>query len=176
MKKPWQTADELKPSFFARPALKVAEDLVRCTLVAQQGNNFIFTDIYETGAYEGGKITARREGMNDGPGTIFLMPYRGNLFLNIATGNNGIASCVQIRGLIATVKSKRLELLGPGKLTKHLGISREIDSQPLGEKSNLWILPYKGYPGVGFVMSDPKKVKDKGMSENCLAYFRTELE
>ena len=46
------------------------------------------------------------------PGTIFIMPFRGHYFLNMATDKKGKPSCVLIRQV--SVNEKMLD--GPGKV------------------------------------------------------------
>ncbi len=128
----------LNAMFFARPAAEVARDLIGRTLVVadRAADRFLRVVITTVAAHEGGKPTTARRGMIYIPGTIFIMRYRGLLFLNIATGAEGEASCVFIRGGIV-VGSTNEVLDGPAKLTKRLGVGQALDGKPLGDEMRI---------------------------------------
>src|SRR3990172_6883186 len=84
-------------TFFNRDARTVAKDLLGRILVRESERGLTAGRIVETGAFEGDEGRKAREGMSYAPGTIYVMPFRGNYFLNIATGRKGEPSCVEIR-------------------------------------------------------------------------------
>ena len=51
--------------------------------------------------------------------------------LNIVTGKEGVPAAVLIRGVG--------EHVGPGRLTKALGIDRSFDGQPATRRAGLWL-------------------------------------
>jgi 3-methyladenine DNA glycosylase Mpg len=153
---------KINRDFFARNALEVAKELVGKRLVREVKGSKIELVITEISAHEGGSPTQARNGMNYAPGRIFLMPFRGRLFLNIATDHAGMPSCVFIRKG-ADITGKQIILLdGPAKLTKHLRIFERMDGELLN--SELFVED-------SFV--DPKLVAagDCGTAENCLGCF-----
>jgi len=148
--------------FFARSALQVAKELAGKKLVRDANGSRIELVITEVSAHEGGTPTQARNGMNYAPGRIFLMPFRGRLFLNIATDHAGTPSCVFIRKGADITGERVLLLDGPAKLTKHLRIHQKMDGDSLD--SELFV-------DDSFV--DPKLVIDgeRGTAENCVGCF-----
>jgi 3-methyladenine DNA glycosylase Mpg len=150
--------------FFARTAPQVARDLVGNRLVRNIDDRKIEVVITEVMAHEGGTPIQARAGMEYAPGKIFLMPYRGRLFLNIATDAAGIASCVFIRtGIDITDPDNPVVLDGPAKLTKHLCIGAKMDGDSLNASLHV---------EAAFV--DPKLVSAGpcGTAENCVGCYR----
>jgi 3-methyladenine DNA glycosylase Mpg len=150
-------------AFFARTALQVARDLVGNRLVRTVGGKKIEVVITEVMAHEGGTPTQARAGMEYAPGKIFLMPYRGLLFLNIATNAVGVASCVFIRTGIDISNPDHLVVLdGPAKLTKHLRITSGMDGDSLNAELH-----------VEEAFVDPKRVHEgvRGTAENCVGCY-----
>jgi len=152
----------LGKDFFARGALSVARELVGKRLVRNVGGSTIEFVITEVSAHEGGTPTQARNGMGYAPGRIFLMPFRGRLFLNIATDHVGTPSCVFIRKGADITGERVLLLDGPAKLTKHLHIAEKMDGDALN--SELW---------VEDTFVDPKLVTpgERGTAENCIGSF-----
>jgi len=143
-------------NFFSRPSETVAIDLIGRTLERKWGRGYIEGVVKETGAYEGGNETPSRIGMKYSPGTLFLMPYRGSLFFNIATDREEYPSCVEIR----EVRFKNKIVTGPGAITKFLSLS-DLDGSVLGDKLRIAREPV-----------NPLLVKrTEGSSDNCLGYF-----
>jgi len=58
--------------------------------------------------------------------------------LNIVTGSEGVPAAVLIRGAGGHV--------GPGRVTKGLGIDRSFDGQPAGRRGGLWFEPGGAVP------------------------------
>ena len=126
----------LPRSFFSRPTLTVAQDLL--------GKEFIFGNfsgyITETEAYVGqgdpachaarGR-TKRTEVMFGPPGYSYVYFIYGMYHcLNFVTEPEGSAAAVLIRGL-QLIKPKPILLDGPGKLCRELGITREHNALDL---------------------------------------------
>jgi 3-methyladenine DNA glycosylase len=148
--------------FFARSALQVAKELAGKRLIRDANGSKIELVITEVSAHEGGTPIQARNGMNYAPGKIFLMPFRGRLFLNIATDHAGMPSCVFIKKG-ADITGERILLLdGPAKLTKHLRILQKMDGDLLNSEL---------YVDDSFV--DPKLVApgERGTAENCVGCF-----
>lgn len=125
------TDTRLKREFFDRDTVQVAQELL--------GKRLVFGPfaglITETEAYVGqddpachaarGK-TARNAVMFERAGLSYVyMIYGMYHCLNIVTENEGFPAAVLIRGLCLEKDEPGLHLDGPGKLCRHLGITRE---------------------------------------------------
>jgi DNA-3-methyladenine glycosylase len=130
----------LDSKFFDRPAEKVAHDLIGCRLNWRRGNKPESRIITETEAYTGpddlashaarGR-TKRTEAMFGPPGTFYIyFVYGMHWMLNVVTGPVGYPAAVLIRSVDGFV--------GPGRLTKALGISGSLNGQPATEVTGLW--------------------------------------
>ena len=133
----------LPSSFFDRPTLDVARDLLGCYLVRAHKSGLQRSMITETEAYDGpddlachaskGK-TSRTEIMFGPAGYIYVyFVYGMHWMLNIVTGPKNYPAAVLIRGLEG--------IPGPGRLTKKLSINGFINKKRLGRASGLWIEP-----------------------------------
>lgn len=143
--------------FFSRNAEEVAKDLLGRLLVRTSEKGTTAGMITETGAYEGGSETRQRQGMKYAAGEIFLMPFRGHYFFNIATGKKDYPSCVEIREL--DFYDRKVQ--GSGAIVNALCISKNLDGKMLGEELQILGL-------------SPEKIKIKrikGKGDNCLGYF-----
>ena len=124
----------LPKGFFSRTAGTVARHLVGKTVVCHPGPASVTAVIVEAEAFEdGADAGVIRKGMLYGPGVIFVMSHRGHLYLNVGTEAAGKASCVMVRSILV---GKEL-VKGPGKVSKRLGITLDLDGHLLGEKLEL---------------------------------------
>ena len=120
---------KLPSDFYHRPCLEVARDLVGKVLVC--GDKKL--RIAETEAYVGESDTAchahkgrtkRTEVMYMQAGTIYIyLCYGVHWLLNIVTGEEEQPEAVLIRACV--------DAEGPGKLTKHLGITGELNRESI---------------------------------------------
>lgn len=120
---------KLEYPFFQRDCLDVARDLVGKTLVHQTKNGTIRLRISETEAYCGENDTAchvskgrtpRTEVFFRDAGTLYVyLCYGMHWMLNIVTGEVDDPQAVLIRACA--------EAPGPGKLTKLLGVTGELN-------------------------------------------------
>ena len=123
--------------FFHRPCVEVARDLVGKVLV-MDGKRMRIT---ETEAYCGESDTAchaskgrtkRTEVMYMQAGTVYVyLCYGMHWMLNIVTGEVNHPEAVLIRAC--------MEATGPGKLTKALGITGELNRSSVVISDRLWI-------------------------------------
>ena len=143
--------------FFGRNSEEVARDLLGRYISRKSDGKIIVAEILQTGAYEGGNETDARQGMKYGPGNIFLLPYRGSLLLNFATGESGEPSCVEIRNVL----SSQGEIKGPGAVSNFLSLDKSLEGIMLGKELQIVGEPEKR-PGIK---------RTKGSPENCLGYF-----
>ena len=131
----------LGASFFDRPTLIVAEDLIGKFLVRSVSGKTVALMITETEAYDGfddkashasrGQ-TPRNTPMFGKPGTIYVyFTYGMHWMLNIVCGKKMYPAAVLIRGVEGIV--------GPARLTKALQIDKRLNTLPLSRKNGLWI-------------------------------------
>ena len=123
--------------FFHRPCLEVARDLVGKVLV-HEGKRL---RISETEAYCGESDTAchaskgrtkRTEVMYMDAGTVYIyLCYGMHWMLNIVTGEEEQPEAVLIRAC--------LEAPGPGKLTRMLGITGDLNRGSVVDSDVLWV-------------------------------------
>lgn len=121
--------ERLDYEFFHRPCLEVARDLVGKVLVHQTEEGVITLRISQTEAYCGEDDTAchahkgrtkRTEVMYDRAGTVYIyLCYGMHWLLNIVTGEPDHPEAVLIRACV--------EADGPGKLTKAMGITGNLN-------------------------------------------------
>jgi len=127
--------------FFHRPCLDVAKDLVGKVLVRNTPDGPLSLRISETEAYCGEADTAchahkgrtkRTEALYADAGTIYIyLCYGIHWLLNIVTGDIDDPQAVLIRACV--------DAPGPGKLTKALGITGELNQQHICCQDQLWI-------------------------------------
>mgnify|MGYP006276246805 CR=1 FL=1 len=132
----------LAASFFDRPADRVARDLLGATLGMRMADGRIVRHrIIETEAYlgahdlacHGSRGLTRRNATMFGPAGrwyVYLC-YGMHWMLNIVTGREGVPAAVLIRGAGAHV--------GPGRVTRALGIDGSFDGRLATRRGGLWI-------------------------------------
>lgn len=148
----------LGKSFFARPTLAIAQDLIGKFLVRRVGKLETAAMITETEAYDGHNDkashasrgeTARNRPMFGESGRFYVyFVYGMHEMLNIVTGPKGYPAAVLIRGarlrLVrlcsprAALPEQAEEIRGPGKLTKRLKIKRNLNGKMAIPESGLW--------------------------------------
>lgn len=127
----------LETTFFERPVLQVAPDLLGCTLHAPGGRGMIT----EVEAYDGEQDLACHASKGRTPRTdvmygpaghwyVYLV-YGMHYMLNVVTGDEGHPAAVLIR----TVEPYD----GPGKLTKALGVDMAFNGRKANKKTGLWL-------------------------------------
>lgn len=152
--------DSLNSSFFSRSAREVARYLIGRTMVRTVGGRRIEAVVTEVAAHEGGGGASRR-GMCYAPGTVFVMSFRGHLFLNIATGAEGEPSCVWIRGARITTDGTTVSASGPAVVARMLKITRDLDGQ---RPSDLWM---EGDPVAPQLIAE-----EHGAAGNCVGVYK----
>jgi DNA-3-methyladenine glycosylase len=132
----------LDAAFFARPADRVARDLLGARLaVRRPGGGVERHVVFETEAYLGAHdlachgargLTARNAVMFGPAGRWYVyLCYGLHWMLNIVTGPEGVPAAVLIRGVGTHV--------GPGRLTRALAIDRGFDGRPASPRAGLWL-------------------------------------
>jgi len=157
----------LPQSFYNRPTLQVAQDLLGCFLIRKHNLPLLAKEragvrykIVETEAYNGpydlashasrGR-TPRNEAMFGQPGTIYVyFTYGMHYMLNIVTEKENYPAAVLIRAVEPMNCNKNNNSLcvmryalcvnGPAKLTKALKIDKSFNGLPIyTKKHGLWI-------------------------------------
>lgn len=132
---------KLSNDFFDRPVQTVARELLGKYLVRKVDGKPVAYKIVETEAYDGdgdmachaarGK-TARNAPMFEKAGTIYVyFTYGMHWMLNIVCRESGFPAAVLIRGVEG--------ISGPARLTKALGIDKQLNGKTLGKNTGLWI-------------------------------------
>lgn len=140
----------LKRDFFEQDTLTVARELLGKYLVRTwKGSEYAYV-ITEVEAYDGFADKAshahRGETVRNAPmfghaGVWYIyLVYGMYNILNIVTGAHGYPAAVLIRGV--------REIVGPGRLTEKLHITRALNALPASRRSGLWI------EDRGFVVKD----------------------
>jgi DNA-3-methyladenine glycosylase len=131
----------LAAPFFDRPADRVARDLLGARLVVRDADGRLQRHVvFETEAYLGAHdlachgsqgMTPRNASMFGPAGRWYVyLCYGMHWMLNIVTGAEGQPAAVLIRGVGDHV--------GPGRLTKALGIDRSFDGRTASRRAGLW--------------------------------------
>lgn len=131
-------------SFYARPTLDVARDLLGCELWVKQGRSLIGGRLVEVEAYIGEEDpachahrgrTAKTETMYGAPGMAYVyFTYGNHWMLNFVTESRNFPAAVLIRGIepiegLAVMRRRRQVVRdydltnGPGKLTEAFGVT-----------------------------------------------------
>ena len=144
-----RTSYTLGPDFFDRPADRVARELLGAWLVVRGPDGRPTRHVvFETEAYlgahdlacHGSKGMTRRNAVMFGPAGrwyVYLC-YGMHWMLNIVTGAEGVPAAVLIRGAG--------DLVGPGRVTKGLGIDKSFDGLAATRRTGLWFEPGKPIP------------------------------
>lgn len=153
----------LKASFYRRGALEVAPELVGKWLCRQTEDGVMRVQITETEAYVGEDDTAchasrgrtpRTEVMYAAGGVAYIyLCYGIHHLLNIVTGEAESPEGVMIRAVEGAN--------GPGKLTRLLGITRDLNRENLVASKAFWVeddggvYSYSTAPRVGIDYAAP---------------------
>ncbi|MDP3785030.1 MAG: DNA-3-methyladenine glycosylase [bacterium] len=142
----------LKKSFFQKPTLGVARNLLGKILIRKFRRKLIKGIITETEAYCGPEDkashashgrTERTKVMFGEAGTIYVyLIYGMHYCLNIVTEEKNYPAAVLIRGVRINLpdgKAGNQELSGPGKVSKYFHIDKSLNAKKLGKKTGLWV-------------------------------------
>lgn len=132
----------LPADFFDRPADRVARDLLGAALIVRGADGGVTRHvIHEVEAYLGSHdlachgskgMTPRNAAMFGPAGRWYVyLCYGMHWMLNVVTGAPGVPAAVLIRGAG--------EFVGPGRLTRGLGIDRRFDGRPAARSAGLWL-------------------------------------
>jgi DNA-3-methyladenine glycosylase len=140
-------ATRLNPSFFARPVLEVASDLIGATLLVDgAGGRIVEVEAYhhtEPAAHSYRGLTPRNAVMFGPPGFAYVYRSYGiHWCLNFVCEAEGSASAILIRALEPLhgltkmqrrrgLTEERLLCSGPGRLAQALGITLAHNGLPL---------------------------------------------
>jgi len=136
-----RSSQTLLRAYFDRPADRVARDLLGAWLVVRAGDGRVRRHVvFETEAYlgahdlacHGSKGMTKRNAVMFGPAGhwyVYLC-YGMHWMLSIVTGAEGVPAAVLIRGVG--------ELVGPGRVTRGLGIDKAFDGRPAARTTGLW--------------------------------------
>ncbi|MEY3205910.1 MAG: hypothetical protein RLZZ21_2241 [Planctomycetota bacterium] len=136
-----RSSQPLPTAFFDRPADRVARELLGARLVVRAADGKLSRHVVcETEAYlgahdlacHGSKGMTKRNAVMFGPAGrwyVYLC-YGMHWMLNVVTGAKGVPAAVLIRGAGAFV--------GPGRVTRGLGIDKGFDGLAAARPTGLW--------------------------------------
>ncbi|HKU69587.1 MAG TPA: DNA-3-methyladenine glycosylase [Burkholderiales bacterium] len=135
---------------FDRPTLKVARDLLGKYIVRVHRGRRRAAMISEVEAYKGpadlaahtagGRRTARVEPLYGHGGTVYVyLCYGIHWLLNFSTAGHGKPEGVLIRGVLAGPEGAEKPVVGPGNVTRHLGIDKALYGADATRSSEIWI-------------------------------------
>jgi len=135
----------LTRSFYTKPTLKVAKELLGKYIVRKISNKNLEGKIIETEAYigpqdkashaYGGKITSRNRAEYLVGGHIYIYLVYGMYWqLNITTAEGGKPECVLIRALDLDKLAN-----GPGKVCRYLKLNKSFYGEDLTESKRIWL-------------------------------------
>ena len=147
----------LPKSFYDRPTLTVARELIGARLIRILNGVKLVGIISETEAYISQKdlachakagLTARTAVMFGGPGHAYVyFTYGNHWMLNTVTEREGFPAAVLIRAIqpiegveIMSARRSGRDTFGPGKLTQAMGITKSENGVDLTKTTHgLWI-------------------------------------
>lgn len=131
----------LPKAFYLRATRVVAKDLLGKYLVRRIGRNTTAYKIVEVEAYDGHHDKASHAHKGETPRTKIMFDEGGTFYiyfvygmwnmLNVVTGEERYPAAVLIRGVEGVI--------GPGKLTTKLNITRALNGKTITKRSGLWI-------------------------------------
>ena len=143
-------ARALPPSFFSRPAERVAPELIGSLLVRRRkGQPPLWGVVVETEAYSQAEPAChghrRRSASNETlfgpPGHFYVYVSHGvHHCVNVVTERADWANGVLLRAVSLPEGGER-RAAGPGLLARHFGIDRRHDALPAVPPSGLWLAP-----------------------------------
>jgi len=150
----------LRRSFFNRPTVTVARQLLGCYLVRRMGNRVIRVRIIETEAYVGPKDKASHASRGSTPRTQVMFGKAGCLYiylvygmyycLNVVTEREGYPAAVLIRSSVKLGPSSffvpygtkneqnGFEISGPGRVCRALKIDKRLHGEDSVVSRQLW--------------------------------------
>lgn len=148
---------KLNLDFYSRDVLLVAPELLGKSIILDINGSLSSYIIYETEAYRGiedlachaskGRTTRTEVMFHQGGKLYIYLIYGMYWMLNIVTGTENIPQAVLIRGI--------KDCLGPGRLTKKLGIDKSYYGESLITSKRIWLEdtgyrpPYSQTPRIG---------------------------
>lgn len=170
----------LKASFFNRPTVLVAKELLGKFLVRKHGKRIYALMITETEAYDGFKDrashahrgkTKRNYPMFGEAGRWYVyFTYGMHWMLNIVTGKKDYPAAVLIRAAaLVKISKNKFEIIrainGPARLTKFLHIDKRLSDKRADKKTGLWIedrgvkIGVKPFEGFGKLTAGKLRIK-----------------
>ncbi len=140
--------EKLSRSFYARPTLEVARDLLGKCLIRRLPSGLLVGEITEVEAYIGeddpachaahGR-TSRTEVMYGEAGHAYVYFVYGMYHcLNIVTERAGFPAAVLIRAVALDLKTN-IKSDGPGKLCQAFSITKQLNGVDLTTSNELWL-------------------------------------
>jgi DNA-3-methyladenine glycosylase len=149
----------LPRNFFEQDSLTVAQQLIGKVLTFRTTQGIIVeTEAYcgfDDPASHAARGKTPRSAVMFGPAGFSYVYFIYGMYhcLNIVTESEGYPAAILIRGLY--IPDQQLHLNGPGKLCRHLGITREHNQRDLIHEPDFYVsqthlhLPWQATPRIG---------------------------
>lgn len=136
-----QNRKVLEQTFFARPAVKVARELLGKHLVRRIGKTELAAMITEVEAYVGPHDLACHARFGRTPRTEVMYGAAGHWYVYLCYGIHWMLNVVtDAEDWPAAVLVRAAgEFIGPGKLTKGLKIGQRLNTLPATPSTGLWV-------------------------------------
>ncbi len=142
-------AKRLKRSFYTKPTLEVAEEILGKYLVRKYRGKEIKGKIIEVEAYLGpkdkashafsGKVTSRNKAAFYKGGFVYIYLVYGMYWqFNISTFKEGVPECILIRAL-DILREDISVASGPGKLCRYLKLDKTFYGEDLVLSDKIWL-------------------------------------
>ncbi len=134
----------LPREFFARPTVTVARELIGKYLVRAVGSSLLVARIVETEAYVGPQDKACHASKGRTPRTEVLFGPPGHAYVYLCYGMHELLNVVTEREEFpAAVLLRAIDLEGrlvdgPGRLTRALAVTRDLNRHDLTAGTDLW--------------------------------------
>jgi len=140
----------LERDAFNRPTLRVARDLLGKFIVRRRGTRRIEAMITEVEAYKGpqdrachaygGRRTPRVEPLYAEGGTVYVyLVYGMHWLLNFSTAGRDRPEGVLIRAILPHAGGRQTPIVGPGRVTRYLGIDKRLDGADATGSAQMWL-------------------------------------
>ena len=157
----------LERDAFNRPTLQVARNLLGKFIVRRRGARRIEAMITEVEAYKGpqdrachaygGRRTPRVEPLYAEGGTVYVyLVYGMHWLLNFSTAGRDRPEGVLIRAILPHADEKQKPIIGPGRVTRYLGVDKRLDGTDATGSAQMWLEDRGVHVPAGSVRRGPR--------------------
>jgi DNA-3-methyladenine glycosylase len=184
---------KLDYSFYDRPTVTVARDLLGKLLLRKSPDGLVSGLIVEVEAYLANNdeashsfsgIKNKNRTMFDSPGTLYVYPIHAKYCMNVVTEQTGLGAAVLIRAVepvqgVELMQSRRGEKIehrdltrGPARLCQAFAIDRTFDGLDLTKSKSIWLEDATAKLGkLDFSVSESERIGISRAQEHMLRFF-----